>query len=341
MFIVRPATDTDLPALEALAGLAPPAVHTLPRTRAGLEDALQCSIASFDAQPEQPGAESYLFVLETVEENTLAGVAMLSATAGGKGTYFSFRKDALNQVSRDLDISHHVDALTLCTDLTHCSQLSGFYVREQHRSRQEAALLSRARLLFAASAPHRFSPHFFSAMPGVTDPEGQSPFWDAIGRKFFGMDFLAAERMVEGARNRTVIVELMPHYPVYVPLLPTAARAAMGQVHPDGALAGRLLSAEGFAFDKYIDIFDGGAVLQAHRLAMASFARSRRRNAVVKAVDAPRGSAYLVAATEEGEFRATLANCSLPPGTDTVALPEAVMRVLNRAPGDSVLCVKL
>lgn len=341
MFIVRPATDVDLPALEALAGDVPPAVHTLPRTRAGLEEAVQCSVTSFDARAEKPGAESYLFVLESTVEKTIAGIAMLSATAGGKGTYFSFRKDVLNQVSRDLGVSHDVDALTLCTDLTHCSQLSGFFVREQHRSRQEAALLSRARLLYAASVPQRFSEQFFAAMPGITDAQGQSPFWDAVGRKFFGMDFLTAERMLEGARNRTVIVELMPHYPVYVPLLPAAAQAAMGQVHSDGALAGCLLSAEGFSFDKYIDIFDGGAILQAHRMAMASFARSRRRNVTVKAADAPRGSAYLVAATEEGNFRATLANCSLHPGSDTVTLPEAVMRVLDRVPGDSVLCVKL
>ena len=44
------------------------------------------------------------------------------------------------------------------------------------------------------------------------------------GRKFFKMDFLDAERTIGGARNRTLIVELMPHYPVYVPLLPGPRR---------------------------------------------------------------------------------------------------------------------
>ena len=43
-------------------------------------------------------------------------------------------------------------------------------------------------------------------MAGVTDQDGRSPIWEALGRKFFRMDFLQAERMIEGARDRTVIV---------------------------------------------------------------------------------------------------------------------------------------
>ena len=61
------------------------------------------------------------------------------------------------------------------------------------------------------------------------------------------MDFLEAERVIGGARNRTLIVELMPHYPVYVPLLPGDAQAVMGQIHGDGELAFNLLTEEGFS----------------------------------------------------------------------------------------------
>jgi hypothetical protein len=141
----------------------------------------------------------------------------------------------------------------------------------------EAALLSRARLLYAVLAPHRFGDRFFVPLAGVTDDDGQSPFWDALGRKFFKMDFLDAERVIGGARNRTLIVELMPHYPVYVPLLPGPAQAAMGQIHPSGQLAFDLLTEEGFEADEYIDIFDGGPILQAHKNALRSFRGSMVR----------------------------------------------------------------
>ena len=91
------------------------------------------------------------------------------------------------------------------------------------------------------------------------------------------MDFLDAERVIGGARNRTLIVELMPHYPVYVPLLPGDAQAAMGQIHPDGELAFSLLTEEGFEADDYIDIFDGGPILQAHKNSLRTFSGSMVR----------------------------------------------------------------
>ncbi|MGH8808591.1 MAG: arginine N-succinyltransferase, partial [Noviherbaspirillum sp.] len=268
MFTVRPAAPSDVPALESLAALATHGVHTLPRTRTTIERAVEHSLASSAAHPDMPGEESYFFVLESDADKTLAGTAAIAATAGSSGTFFAFRNDVLNQVSRDLNISHSVHALTLCSDLTSYSQLSGFYLHEP-RARQDAAtqaaLLSRSRLLFAALAPQRFSEKFFASMSGITDATGRSPFWEALGRKFFQMDFLEAERMIEGARNRTLIVELMPHYPVYVSLLPGEAQAAMGQVHAEAELPFQILSAEGFEPDEYIDIFDGGPILQAHR----------------------------------------------------------------------------
>ena len=49
--------------------------------------------------------------------------------------------------------------------------------------------------------------------------EIRSPFWDAIGRNFFDLNYAAAERLC-GLKSRTFLAELMPHYPIYVPLLP-------------------------------------------------------------------------------------------------------------------------
>ena len=37
----------------------------------------------------------------------------------------------------------------------------------------------------------------------------------------------------------------------------------MGQPHPSGRAALRMLEAEGFIFDRYIDIFDGGPTVTA------------------------------------------------------------------------------
>jgi arginine N-succinyltransferase len=350
MHVVRPAELSDIEALATLAAVTTPGVHTLPRTREKIAASVERSLASFAAQVDIPSEESYLFVLENQATGELVGTAAIHASAGSNGTYFSFRNDVIQQVSRDLNISHSVHALTLCSELTGYSQLSGFYVRERHGAAAAvpAALLSRARLLFAVLAPHRFGDRFFVPLAGLTDDAGNSPFWDALGRKFFKMDFLDAERIIGGARNRTLIVELMPHYPVYVPLLPGDAQAVMGQIHPDGELAFKLLTEEGFEADDYVDIFDGGPILQGHKNALRTFAGALVRR-VVSSEDADAASSfgvmpkvtYAIAASNEQNFRAITVHCAPVETGDTVCLPPAVQDALLVAPGDSVICVRL
>jgi arginine N-succinyltransferase len=347
MYVVRPVDNDDLAALEALAALSTPGVHTLPKTREKIAAAVAASRAACAATISRPGEEAYLFVLEDLADRSLAGSAAIHAAAGSDGTYFSFRNDTIQQVSRDLNIGHSVHALTLCSELTGYSQLSGFHLHRgiavAAHAGVEAALLSRARLLFAALQPERFGNRFFVALPGVTDAAGGSPFWDALGRKFFQMDFLAAERVLDGARNRTLIVELMPHYPVYVPLLPGDAQAAMGQIHSDGELAFNLLTEEGFEADEYIDIFDGGPILQAHKNSLRSFSGSMMRR--VEHAEPGQSSdlmvTYAVAASNEQNFRAITVACPSIDAGESVSLPQDTQDALMVVPGDNVICVRI
>ncbi|QYF95509.1 arginine N-succinyltransferase [Massilia sp. PAMC28688] len=342
MFVVRPVVLADIDALVALAAGSMPGVHTLPRTRDRIAASVERSIASFAAHVDIPSEESYLFVLEQQSTGSIVGTAAIFASAGSNGTYFSFRNDVIQQVSRDLNISHSVHALTLCSELTAYSQLSGFHLQDKTNAGPEAGLLSRARLLFAVLAPHRFGDRFFVPLAGVTDKNGQSPFWEALGRKFFKMDFLDAEKVIGGARNRTLIVELMPHYPVYVPLLPGDAQAAMGQIHSDGELAFNLLTEEGFEADDYIDIFDGGPILQAHKNSLRTFTGSmpRRAELAVGAASGPHVT-YAVAASNEQNFRAITVACPPAEMSDTVSLPQEALDALMVAAGDSVICVRI
>ncbi|MFC0254108.1 arginine N-succinyltransferase [Massilia consociata] len=345
MYVVRPVERADIGALEAMAAVTIPGVHTLPRTRETIVAAVERSIASFAAHVDIPSEESYQFVLEDLRTREVVGTSAIHASAGSNGTYFAFRNDVIQQVSRDLNISHSVHALTLCSELTAYSHLSGFYIRNRDSAGVEAALLSRARLLYAVQAPHRFGDRFFVPLAGVTDSDGQSPFWNALGRKFFKMDFLDAERVIDGARNRTLIVELMPHYPVYVPLLPGDAQAALGQIHPSGQLAFNLLTQEGFEADEYIDIFDGGPILQAHKNSLRSFCGShvRQVESAGRAAGSPGADEpvnYMVASAEQN-FRAVIAACPPADASQVICLPREAQQALGVSPGDSVTCVRI
>lgn len=342
MYVVRPVDRADIGALEAMAAVSIPGLHTLPRTREAIVAAVERSIASFAAHVDIPSEESYQFVLEDLRSREVVGTAAIHASAGSNGTYFAFRNDVIQQVSRDLNISHSVHALTLCSELTACSHLSGFYIRHRETAGQEAALLSRARLLYAMLAPHRFGDRFFVPLAGVTDATGQSAFWNALGRKFFKMDFLDAERVIDGARNRTLIVELMPHYPVYVPLLPEDAQAVLGQIHPSGQLAFKLLTQEGFEADEYIDIFDGGPILQAHKNSLRSFCGSQLRQVenAGRAAGTEELVHYAVASTDQN-FRAVIAACPPVETAQAICLPRDAQQALGVSAGDTVTCVRI
>ncbi len=57
----------------------------------------------------------------------------------------------------------------------------------------------------------------------------------------------------------------MPTHPIYIPLLPPAAQAVIGRVHPNTEPAIHLLEREGFKDSGMVDIFEAGPVIRCPR----------------------------------------------------------------------------
>ena len=108
----------------------------------------------------------------------------------------------------------------------------------------------------------RFGARVLAELRGVMDQAGHSPFWDALAGRFFGMNFPEADEF-NAVHGTQFIADLMPKTPIYVAMLPDSARSVMGQPHPTGRAALRMLEAEGFDYECYIDIFDGGPTVTA------------------------------------------------------------------------------
>src|SRR6476620_589828 len=94
------------------------------------------------------------------------------------------------------------------------------------------------------------------------DQAGHSPFWDALGGRFFGITFPEADEF-NAVHGTQFIADLFPKSPIYVSMLPEAARAVIGQPHPTGRAALKMLETEGFVWDCYVDVFDGGPTVTA------------------------------------------------------------------------------
>jgi arginine N-succinyltransferase len=340
MLLVRPARLSDLDALERMARAAHPVLHSLPPDRRALEPRIALSEDSFRAEVDFPGEEFYLFVLEDAQSGELFGTSSIVASAGYSEPFHAFRNDALIHASRELKVNRKIHALTMSHELTGKSRLTGFYIDEslRHTEGEAAAhLLSRARMLYIAANRKRFSSEVFSLMLGVSDEHGASPFWDAVGRKFFGRDFEQVETE-SGGRSRTFIAEVMPSYPLYVPLLPGEAQRVLGEPNESTLLAYDIHLEEGFEPDRYVDIFDAGPVLTIAVDKSASASSGELR--AVRDAALETGAPFLVAAGGAHEFRCALA-CLGATRADGAALSAATRDALGVQEKDTVRCVPL
>ncbi|MCH9673906.1 MAG: arginine N-succinyltransferase [Gammaproteobacteria bacterium] len=257
MLIVRPAALTDLDALERLAREAGPGMTNLPPDRGTLRERLVGSVAALSEPISSPGEESYLLVLEDLDPGTVVGCCAIFGAVGLTRPFYSFRLSKLPHTSRELGRFESVEVLQLVDEYAGASELAMLFLRQSHRRDGNGGFLSRSRFLFMGSFPERFAPRVMAEMRGVSDEAGRSILWESLGRHFFDMDFVSADRLsAEG--HYQFIADLMPKFPVYVRLLPKAAQAAIGVPHPHTAPALALLNREGFRYEGCVDVFDGG-----------------------------------------------------------------------------------
>jgi arginine N-succinyltransferase len=340
MFVLRPCELTDLPQIERIAAESAIGVTSLPPNRERLLEKINNSRYSFSTEVDVPGEETYFFVLENTQTGTIVGTSGLAASAGFHDRFYSYRNEIIVHASQELKVSNKIHALHLCHDLTGYSLLTSFFIDPQFADTSLPQLLSRSRLLFLAEAPARFADKLAAENPGVCDDKGKSPFWDAVGRRFFGMEYPQAEQL-SGGRSKTFIAELMPQYPIYVPLLPAEAKLAIGQLHPDAELPFSILMDEGFEADTYIDIFDGGPTVEARIQTLRSIRHQRRAvvNQVVPKDEVAGGVSVLIANTRTQGFRATIATVRVDPRG--VTLPIDVAEALDIDKSDVVRFVEL
>ncbi|WP_462402077.1 arginine/ornithine succinyltransferase subunit alpha [Pseudomonas sp. Marseille-QA0332] len=317
MLVMRPAQMADLNEVQRMAADSPVGVTSLPDDAARLGDKIAASEASFAAEVSFNGEESYFFVLEDSQTGRLVGCSAIVASAGYSEPFYSFRNETFVHASRELKIHNKIHVLSLCHDLTGNSLLTSFYMVPELVDSGWAELNSRGRLLFMAAHPERFADSVVTEIVGQSDEQGESPFWDAIGRNFFDLNYAEAERLC-GLKSRTFLAELMPHYPIYVPLLPDLAQEAMGQVHPRAQITFDILMREGFETEHYIDIFDGGPTLHARVSSIRSIAQSRAVPVKIQDLACADGRPYLVCNGQLQDFRAVLLTLDWTPGKPLV-----------------------
>jgi len=273
MFFVRPIARDDLPAVFTLSERSGAGLTTLPANRDRLSERIDRSLASF-ARAANRGDACYMFVLVDSRDMRVVGICAIEAAVGLSEPWYNYHVGTLVHASRALGVYTVAPTLFLANDHTGHSELCSLFLDQAYRIGQNGALLSKSRLLFIAEFAHLFADKVIAELRGKLDENGLSPFWEGLGRHFFAMEYSTADYLT-GIGQKAFIAELMPKHPVYVNLLPPAAREVIGAVHVDTAPARAMLEQEGFRYEGYVDIFDAGPTLECFRDTVDAVRRSQ------------------------------------------------------------------
>lgn len=296
------------------------------------------SLRSFRGQLPKSRAK-YLFVLEHLAErqrasaparqSRIVGCSLIIAKHGTPRLphlWWDFRR-------RTLRLGMTTDGPT---------EVGGLIVARPYRRRPEqlGRQLSYVRFAYMARHPGRFEPELLvEYLPPLT-PRGDSPVWQALGRRFTGLSYRAADRL--STTTKTFILKTFPRSPVEIAALPRAARRQLGRVHPAAAGACALLTRIGFRPLHQLEPFDGGPYYGARRRRVTIVRRTRRGRWAAAAEPARaclpsepqgrQGAVGLVCAEPaRGEFRAVAA-ASRWQGA-RLAADARVMALLEARPG--------
>jgi arginine N-succinyltransferase len=332
-YVMRPAGPADIEGFKQLREIAGAGFTSLMLDDKAMARRLELSEASFASAAASAGAERYFIALEHIDTGALVGCCGVKATIGESPPFFNFRLITEAQSSAAVNRRFDMDVLIGVNDFTSCSEVGSLFLRPEHRAAGVGRALAQCRYMLMAANPARFRERVVSELRGVVSPEGASPFWEAVGRHFFHMDFADADKLSATTDNQ-FILDLMPQHPIYVDLLPPEARAVIGRCHRDGEGARRLLEWEGFSFSNVVDIFDGGPLVNAARDTIRTLRESRRlRLAASEAAsgDGAAGVRALVAAPSIANFRCVAARVLVADGVAQVK--PSVLTALNLSAG--------
>ena len=334
-FRLRAARPADLEHLYEMAKLTGGGFTNLPPDRKALGGKLERAAAAFAREEETLADELFVLVLEDARTGAVRGTCQLMTQVGQRWPFYSYRLNTLTQHSQQLDRTVRAELLSLVTDLEGSSEVGGLFLHPGERAGGFGLLLARSRYLFVAMHRKRFAERILAELRGIIDERGGSPFWDGVAGRFFGMNFQDADYF-NAIHGNQFIADLMPKHPVYIAMLSEDARNVIGVPHPTGRAAMRMLENEGFRYEGYVDIFDGGPTMIARTDEVTSVKNACERP--VTGLDVAEGERAILATGTLGRFRACFGARVLEPDGG-IAIDSASADLLDVCKGDMVWSV--
>ncbi len=330
---IRPVRPEDFDQLREFARVTGGGMTNLPDDDMALKERLHRAVSSFAAGATEPGEEVYMMALE--QGGRIMGTTGVFSSIGLKQGFINYKLIDEVHYSEELNRTTRRTVLMPSHDFTGCAEVGMLFVSPDARGMGAGKLLARARYLFIAQKPEIIADHICAELRGWRGPNGEQPFWESVGRQFFEMGFEEAD-LHNAAHGNQFIQDLLPRHPVYTVFLSPEARACIGKPHPGAQPAYDMLIEEGFEWDNYVDIFDGGPLVDAKTSQIRTIRESRvKRVSALRDVDD--GSTMLMAAGAVSTFRCVREMAQTD--VDGIVISKEAAKALNVNVGDNIRCV--
>jgi len=257
MFILRSVRNEDLKDLYKLSQMM--VFINLPADEDMISAKIKSSMRSFHNPSPEFFKNYYIFVLEDKTTNEILGVSMIHAQHGTEDEpHFYLSVGQESKFSNTINTGFVHGTLKLGLDYNGPTEIGGLILNPEFRGHKEklGKQLSFVRFLYMARNPERFKPMVHSELMPPFDKNGNSPLWEAIGRKFLNMNYVEAD--ILSRSNKEFILSLFPSENIYQTLLPMEAREAIGKVGKETEPVKKMLESIGFKYTFEVDPFDGG-----------------------------------------------------------------------------------
>ncbi|HQZ87949.1 MAG TPA: arginine N-succinyltransferase [Gammaproteobacteria bacterium] len=332
-YVFRPIQESDMPAILEIAEQKGAGFNSLPNDAKVMQAKIIQSINSFSEKLDF-NKRYYFFVLENSDTQEMMGSASIETNLGYLWPFYKYKISTLVQISKALNQHKEHQILSLVTEHQGATELGALYLKPAYRGEGRGTFLSRARCLFIAEFLNNFSEKIVADMRGMSNQDEISPFWEAIGHYFADIPYSEASHL-KATKGSQFLVDLMPHLPIYIDLLPEIAKKVIGKVHKNTAPALHVLEKEGFQFKNHVDIFDAGVTIEAEKLHLKTVRESKKAALVAFKDSVKKEPTMMISNTKHSHFRAVVGALEELREKE-IALSTAVAKQLQISVGDKL-----
>lgn len=333
---IRAVRLEDVDALLEMISSVTPGLTTLLLDRERLLERVERSHFAFTRKSESHAGEPYVLVMEDEATGRLVGTSTVYGKTGGYEPFYAYRVVTTTHTSPQLQLyDRKRSSLHLQRIYDGPTEIGSLFLLPEFRGSGRGRLLSFSRFALIAQRPHRFANRVIAEMRGQCDQHGVSPFWEAVMRPFFEVDFTVADSL--STVSKPFIEEMMPQFPLYVDLMPQSAKNVIGQVHHETEPAVKLLHDEGFNVTDMVDIFDAGPVLQCSTTSIGAVKRCTKFQ--VSQVGEIAEGVETIASSKHDGFRAMLTPVVFDHDLSQIQINEEAARILGAKVSDSLWCM--